>query len=229
MRFGPVYRLTLILAILCATPAWAVDAPACSPPPGFKDGPHPAIAPVDQLVSHTEEIIINRPLNVVLDEAERTDLKQAIRKSDSLPGVSGTYELTSGGFGQPGSRRLVCLTDGSTTTEQVLERDRNATSAHFRYVVWNYTTPKARPILYGVGYFVDTDLGDGRTRVRWTYSFQLNRERFPGCLGSVGDYLFRVGVPGSRLRTNDEEDARQRLSRIIPATTVTAIPSVPLL
>jgi hypothetical protein len=34
-----------------------------------------------------------------------------------------------------------------------------------------------------VGYFVHTDLGDGRTRVRWTYFFQLNREHFPGCLG----------------------------------------------
>ena len=69
---------------------------------------------------------------------------------------------------------------------------RTKSSAEFRYVVWNYTTPKARPILYGVGDFVRTDLGDGRTRVRWTYSFQLNRSRFPGFLGAFGDYLFRV-------------------------------------
>lgn len=170
--------------------AWA--APGCSPPPGFKDTPHPEVAPVEQLVSHTEEIVINKPLDVVLYEGEHTSLSQAIKKSDSLPGVAGEYELTSGGFGQPGSRRLVCLTDGTSTEEQVLLRTRTKSSAEFRYVVWNYTTPKAKPILYGVGDFAHTDLGDGRTRVRWTYSFQLKRNEFPGYLGALGDYLFRI-------------------------------------
>jgi hypothetical protein len=173
--------------------AWGAVRPACSPPPDFKDTPHPAIAPIEQLVSHTEEVVVNRPLDVVLAEGERTSLNQAIRKSDSLPGVSGTYALTSGDFGKPGSRRLVCLTDGSTTEEEVLEKSRDKNSAQFRYVVWNYTTEKARPILYGVGHFVWTDLVNGSTGVRWTYSFQLNRQRFPGYLGSFGDFLFRVG------------------------------------
>ncbi len=188
-------RLLLMIAVpvLLATTGWSEVPSSCAPPPGFRDTPHPTIAPVDQLVSHTEEVIVNRPLNEVIKEAEQTSLNQAIRKSDSLPGVAGTYELKGGSFGQAGSRRLVCLTDGSTTEEEVLENDRNNTSAQFRYVVWNYTTPKARPIVYGVGHFVRTDLGDGRTRVRWTYSFQLNRQRFPGCLGSFGDFLFRVG------------------------------------
>ena len=139
--------------------AWAAVPPACTPPPDFKDTPHPAIAPIDQLVSHTEEVVVNRPLDVVLAESERTSLNQAVRKSDSLPGVSGTYALTSGDFGKPGSRRLVCLTDGSTTEEEVLEKSRDKNSAQFRYVVWNYTTEKARPILYGVGHFVWTDPG----------------------------------------------------------------------
>ena len=183
-----------ILVAVCAL--WAAGVgraeSGCVPPQGFKDIPHPTVAPVDQLVSHTEEIVINKPLAVVLAEAEQTSLNQAIKKSDSLPGVAGTYELTSGGFGQTGTRRLVCLTDGTTTEEQALMSTRTKSSAEFRYVVWNYTTPKARPILYGVGDFVRTDLGDGRTRVRWTYSFQLNRSRFPGFLGAFGDYLFRV-------------------------------------
>jgi hypothetical protein len=194
MRFLRILVISSILAGFYSTgSAWGAAAPGCAPPPGFKDTPHPTVAPVNQLVSHTEEVIINDPLDVVISEAERTTLNQAIRKSSSLPGVAGTYPLTTGDFEEPGSRRLVCLTDGSTTVEQVLENDRDKTSARFRYVVWNYTTEKARPILYGVGYFLRTDLGDGRTRVRWTYSFQLNRQRFPGCLGSFGDYLFRVG------------------------------------
>jgi hypothetical protein len=186
--------LISMLVICLLTVAASGEVPStCTPPPGFIDTPHPAIEPLDQLVSHTEEVIIHRPLNDVIKEAERTSLSHAIRKSDSLPGVSGTYALTSGSFGQPGSRRLVCLTDGSTTEEQILDNGRDNHSAQFRYVVWNYTTPKARPILYGVGHFVRTDLGDGSTRVRWTYSFQLNRQRFPGYLGSFGDFLFRVG------------------------------------
>lgn len=184
--------LTIAVTLLAGTARGAVPS-ACTPPPGFKDTPHPAIAPIDQLVSHTEEVIVNRPLDEVLAEADRTPLNQAIRKSDSLPGVSGTYELTSVGFGEPGSRRLVCLTDGATTEEEVLEHDRDKNSAQFRYVVWNYTTEKARPILYGVGHFSWTDLGNGRTQVHWTYSFQLNPQRFPGYLGSFGNFLFRVG------------------------------------
>lgn len=184
--------LTIAVTLLAGTARGAVPS-ACAPPSGFKDTPHPAIASIDQLVSHTEEVIVNRSLDEVLAEGARTPLNQAIRKSNSLPGVSGTYELTSVGFGKPGSRRLVCLTDGSTTEEEVLEHDRGKSSAQFRYVVWNYTTEKARPILYGVGHFTWTDLGNGRTQVHWTYSFQLNPQRFPGYLGSFGNFLFRVG------------------------------------
>lgn len=194
MRLSRNASLILTFAVtLQAGAAWGAVPSACTPPSGFKDTPHPGVAPIDQLVSHTEEVIVNRSLDEVLAEGDRTPLNQAIRKSNSLPGVSGTYELTNVGFGKPGSRRLVCLTDGSITEEEVLEHDRGKISAQFRYVVWNYTTEKARPISYGVGHFVWTDLGNERTQVRWTYSFQLNRQRFPGYLGSFGDYLFRVG------------------------------------
>ena len=73
----------------------------------------------------------------------------------------------------------------------MLQSERAANSFHFRYVVWNYTSESARPILYGVGDFRDSEI-DGRTHVVWTYSFMLNRERFPGDLESVGRFLFRV-------------------------------------
>jgi hypothetical protein len=144
------------------------------------------------LVSHTEEIIIDRPLAVALSAADKP-LQDALRHPNSLPGVSGDVSLTPAEFGTPGSRRLVCLTDGSTLEEQVLEREQDSHSYRFRYVVWNYTTVKARPIVYGVGEFLYSGLDDGRTRIHWTYSFELNRHRFPGYFGSVGDFLFRVG------------------------------------
>lgn len=189
MRFPRMRHIVAVLALACIARVSASQD--CALPQGFKDTPHPEVAPVGQLVSHTEEIEVAKPLDTVLTESQRTPLKQAIRKSDSLPGVAGEHILTDGDFGQPGSRRLVCLTDGTSTEEQVLLKDRSKTHAEFRYVVWNYTTEKAKPILYGVGDFVWTDLGNGTTRVKWTYSFQLRRDRFPGNLGGFGDWLFR--------------------------------------
>lgn len=184
----------LLLGAMVATVApVSLSAETCAPPAGFIDTPHPEIAPVEKLVSHTEEIDIDRPLGVVLDETAKTKLEDAIDRKNSLPGVSGTYMLTGGEFGQPGSRRLTCLTDGASLVEQVLIRQRKPDSFQFRYVVWNYTTERARPILYGLGEFLYSDIGGGRTHVQWTYSFQLNRHRFPGYLGPWGDFLFRVG------------------------------------
>ena len=42
------------------------------------------------------------------------------------------------------------------------------------------------------GYFVYTDIGGGRTRVVWACSFKLKEHEFPGYLGALGRYLFRV-------------------------------------
>lgn len=168
------------------------SAATCVIPPGFIDTPHPAVAPADQLVSHTEQIIINRPLAVVVSAADKP-LQNAVHGTNSLPGVAGDVSLTAGEFGAPGSRRLVCLSDGSTLEEQSLEREQNHYSYRFRYVVWNYTTAQARPIVYGVGEFLYSNMSESSTRVHWTYSFALNRHRFPGYLGSVGDFLFHVG------------------------------------
>ncbi|HEX3470134.1 MAG TPA: hypothetical protein VHT28_03025, partial [Silvibacterium sp.] len=168
------------------------SAQTCTPPREFVDTPHPAIAPSEQLVSHTEEITIDRPLTVVLAGLDKP-IKDTIRKANSLPGVSGDYMLTKGSFGPVGSRRLDCLSDGSTLEEEVLQNDRSSSGSRFRYVVWNYTSEVARPIAYGVGDFHYSDIGGSRTHVTWTYSFMLNHQRFPGELGSLGRFLFRVG------------------------------------
>ncbi|HEY6414173.1 MAG TPA: hypothetical protein VIX42_10825 [Edaphobacter sp.] len=167
-------------------------APGCSPPAGFRDTPHPAIAPAEQLVSHTEEMVIPRPFSVV-SAAMNKPLEKTILKSSSLPGVSGDYMLTRGTFGAPGSRHIVCLTDGTSTEEEALEREDSPTSSHFRYIVWNYTTPKARPIDYGVGEFRTVQLDAEHTRITWTYAFKLKEDTFPGELGTLGRWLFKVG------------------------------------
>ncbi|HEX7157968.1 MAG TPA: hypothetical protein VF214_03050 [Edaphobacter sp.] len=137
-------------------------------------------------------MVIPRPFSVV-SAAMHKPLEKTILKSSSLPGVSGDYMLTNGAFGAPGSRHIVCLTDGTSTVEESLERVNSPTSSHFRYIVWNYTTPKARPVAYGVGEFRTVQLDPEHTRITWTYSFKLKEDTFPGDLGALGRWLFKVG------------------------------------
>jgi hypothetical protein len=130
-------------------------------PGGFVDSPPPDIEPA-MLVHHVEEIVIDRPLDVVMAEGNRTPIEQTMHGTSTLPGVAGT-RLLRGAWPEPGALRVTCLTDGGSTEEQVIANDRSGNTHHFRYEVWNYTTPQARPIIYAVGDFLETDLGDGRT------------------------------------------------------------------
>jgi hypothetical protein len=165
-------------------------AQTCAPAPGFVGTPHPVIGRAEEFVSHTEEITIDRPLSVVLSAVDKP-IKDTFKKTSSLPTVAGDYMLTKGEFEAAGSRRLTCLTDGTTLEEEVLQSGRDQKSSRFRYVVWNYTTERARPIEYGVGDFLYTDAGGGRTHISWTYSFKLKEHNFPGYFGGFGRFLFR--------------------------------------
>lgn len=162
------------------------------PPAGFIDTPHPPVAGPERLVSRVEEITIDRPLAEVIAHTETVALADWIDGSGALPGVTGTYMLSGERFDAPGSRHMAFLTDGTTIVEQVLEKTRTEGAYRFRYVVWNYVTAAARPLLYGLGQFDYTDAGEGRTHVRWTYSFELRRDRFPGFLGPLGGLLLKA-------------------------------------
>src|ERR1700744_6132953 len=87
MRFRRMRCAGVALALACIVRVGAGQD--CALPQGFKDTPHPEIAPVEQLVSHTEEIVVAKPIDTVRSNSQRTPLKQAIKKSDSLPGVAG--------------------------------------------------------------------------------------------------------------------------------------------
>lgn len=179
--------------ILFTAAASCLNAQSCAPPPGFVDRPHPAMVGTTELAAHTEEITVNRPLAVVLSSAAKTDIKDAIRKAGDLPGVTGHYALNQIPFGSVGARRLVCLSDGATLEEEVLEMRQTTDSSVFRYIVWNYTSKQARPIDYGLGVFHDTALDNTHTHIVWTYSFKLKDDEFPGYLGGLGRVLFRWG------------------------------------
>ena len=164
-----------------------------APPAGFIDSPPPTVAAPDRLVSRTEEITIDRPLAQVLACVDGTSLVDSIGEGGGLPGVAATYTLTPGPYGDVGSRHIVKLTDGTTIVEQTLERVRTAGEFRWRYVVWNYTTLAAKPLRYGVSEFHYTSAGEGSTRVRWTYSFELRKDRFPGFLGlALGGALLKA-------------------------------------
>ena len=177
--------LTTLFVILAATICTA-HANVCVPPAGFSDTPPPAILREQIFVTHTETIEVSRSLEAVHMAASRP-LEDQISKSDGLPGIAGTYPLTPGDFGATGSRRLDCLTDGSTLVEQVLFSDGN----RFRYMVWNYTSEKAHAVSFGLGEFLYEERGEKETRIQWSYSFALDESRFPGRLGALGRFLFR--------------------------------------
>jgi len=180
--------LLIVLARLAA-PAMAASEVQCAIPPGFVDMPPPAIEQA-MLVDHVEEITIDRPLEVVLAESRRTPIEKTMHGTSTLPGIAGTHVLR-GTWPEPGALRVVCLTDGGSTHEQILANTREASTHHLRYEVWDYTTPQARPVAYAFGDFLETDLGDGRTLIHWAYSFRLRGNEFPGYLGPLGRWLFR--------------------------------------
>ena len=162
------YRFHLALALVGVL--LSIQSLACEPPPGFVNPPRPDIAPLEELLSHTEVKEIDKPLADVVQAANRP---LRIDATKDLAGVTGTFRLSNGHYGTVGARRLVCKTDGHIAVEEVLLTESNADGSRFRYVVWNYTGPKYRDVDYAVGEFVRTQPAPGKTLVSWTYRFAL--------------------------------------------------------
>jgi hypothetical protein len=171
------YRFHFALALLGLL-SGGQSLAACEPPPGFVNPPLPKVGPLEGLLSHTEEKDVALPLAEQMKSAARP-LEEAIRPTKDLPGVSGTFRLSNGPFGTVGARRLVCLTDGNTSVEEVLLTESTGTTNRFRYVVWNYTNPKFRDVEYAVGEFIRTQPAPDQTHVNWTYRFALKEGRDP--------------------------------------------------
>ena len=169
------------------------------------------------LLSHAERVNIEAPLDAVLSYVDTQPLKRAIQGS-SLRHVTGTYDLTPVSFETVGTRRLTCLSDGSSLVEQVLVRQRAGNTARFRYVAWDYNSPAARPVRYAIGSFERIGRGPRVTETRWTYSFALRDGRVPGAFGKFGRYLFRktflerdfAGMMRRTLAAEKKEGSRRR-------------------
>jgi hypothetical protein len=163
-------------ALVLASALGCGQSLACEPPAGFVNPPRPDIAPLEQLLSHTEEKDVDQSLAAATQSASRA---LRIDATKDLPGVTGTFRLSNGPYGSVGARRLVCKTDGSIAVEEVLLTESGKDFSRFRYVVWDSTNPKFRDVDYAVGEFVRTQTAPDKTHINWTYRFAL-REGLSG-------------------------------------------------
>lgn len=177
--------LILIVASLVAGHARATSCNA-SAPSGVT--PAPEINPQKHaLLSHTERIIIDAPVEYFREWFLSAPLEDLLPGTRDIPAVTGTAGIGSPSFPAPSAMRYVCLKDGSAAIEKVLSNEPGS----FSYVVWGYTLPSAQALKYGHGRFEFGALGD-RTELRWTYAFHLKEDQMPGRLGSLGRLLFRI-------------------------------------
>jgi len=105
-----IISLSVAYACFCG-PAMAASAVQCPVPAGFIDTVPPDIE-TEMLVDHTEEITVNRPLDIVVAEANRIPIEKTMHGTSTLPGVAGTH-LLRGTWPEPGALRATCLTDGA--------------------------------------------------------------------------------------------------------------------
>ncbi len=166
-------------------------AQACEVPPGYIAPQAPIVAPMEDLLSRAETVDVRLALQPVVNAVAALPMEDQVDPNSPLPRVVGTATLTQGDYGEPGSRRLVCLDDGSTMLQTVLDVESSGDSHVMRYQLWDYTSERSRAIDYSVGQFVYTMIGDDRTQVTWTQGFALKPDEIPGALGGIGRWLFR--------------------------------------
>ncbi|AJY73451.1 hypothetical protein [Paenibacillus beijingensis] len=132
-------------------------------PPDFT-GPRPEIAE-NGYITHSEEIIIDMPLDQYLAWVETQPLEAGLTGQDDIPSVART-EIIQGTWHEVGARRMIVLSDGHYVAEEVLAENPNL----FRYQVWGYTNYARFATDYAIGEFQREEV-DGKTHIKWTYSY----------------------------------------------------------
>lgn len=189
LRAKLIFVAGLTLAIMGFNVAQAADT--CEAPIEFIAPLAPVPAPMEDLLNRSESLDVDMALQTLLAVLDDMPMEQQVDPDSPLPRVIGTQTLTEGDYGVVGSRRLVCLDDGSIMLEHVLDRETTKDKHVFRYQLWNYTSQTATALDYSVGEFVYTTLSPTSTQVTWTHGFSLKENEIPGALGRVGRWLFR--------------------------------------
>lgn len=142
-----------------------------------------------QLVSHTVRFEVAVSADEFLNRFHEIALSKLLPGTKKLSGVADITVIANPPFGGVKSRRIICQKDGNTAIEEVIQV---VPGRSFKYQVWDYSTPVAKPIEYGIGEFVAENIAPNRARISWTYSFKLKQDQLPGKLGAAGRGLFQV-------------------------------------
>lgn len=110
------------------------------------------------------------------------DLAKVFMGFGPLPGVIGCREQ-SGPWDRVGSTRVVELSDGRTVREQITAHEP---PAYFGYRVGPFNGPLGYAAAFADGAWWFADFADGRTHIRWSYTFHLTGPAAP---------LARAAVP----------------------------------
>jgi hypothetical protein len=179
--------LVAVVAMGCASASALVTVPITSwPRKAQREEPRPSAT--DVLATRTVAFDVAIPKSVFVPAFfYEGKLSEFIPGTPAIPGVHHTESLTALSYPEVGSVRLVCLNDGNSAEEEVLERDES----HLRYLVSNYTSRQADPVEYAIGEFNFSPI-EGGTHVVWSYAFKLRPRQFPGSWNALGRTLFRL-------------------------------------
>ena len=120
------------------------------------------------------EIVVERyaraPLAHTFDTAVPIDLTTIFRGYGPLPAVVGVRDQT-GPWDAAGRERVVQLSDGSEVPERITAYEA---PLHFAYTVGPFPRPLGLLASHADGAWWFADTGDGRTHIRWSYTFSLH-------------------------------------------------------
>ena len=113
------------------------------------------------------ETIVDAPLAHSFDMIVPIDLSKIFTGHMGLPAVTGQKDLV-GDWDEAGQTRTVLLSDNSEAQERLLGYDR---PNGFNYQVSDFTGSLRFLAKRDEGEWWFTELGNGRTKVRWEYAF----------------------------------------------------------
>lgn len=147
--------------------AWFFTTAALATPAA--DTPLPPIDPPAKLRTAHHEVVIDAPLAETYAWWRTMSLNELAVETDDIPRVERTELLKGDRWQGVGTRRRVHLSDGSTALEEIIG---DQGPDQFKYQVFAYTSSAARFVEYGVGEFRLSAVGEGQTKVSWTYQFR---------------------------------------------------------
>lgn len=120
------------------------------------------------------EIIIDSEANRVFDYIVPIDLSHIFKRYKRLPAVVNTS--VKGDWKTPGLTRTVFFDDGTTAKESLLTVVQGKS---FSYKIQDFDSSLKYLAKHIDGEWIFTDLGNGKTKIEWTYS--ITPKNFVAC------------------------------------------------